>query len=339
MDIEILPPERPGLPARRDPNDLHADFEPLAPTEQPALVYLANLAPGRSRDTMAASLQILATMLDRPDPAHTPWHRLRFQHTTMLRSELVARYSAATANRILSALRGVLLAAWRLEQIKEADYAKAIDLKRVRGQTLEASAGRALSEDELAGLLHAALADASFIGTRDAAILAVLIFGGLRRAELCGLTMADYDAEALELVVRKGKGNKAREVPLPDDVQPLLADWLTTRGPAPGPLFTRILKGGHITLEQLTGQAIYYIARERAKQAGISEHFTPHDFRRTFAGDLFEGGADASSIQKIMGHSNANTTNGYDRRGKKARKAAIAKRGFKFERRTLPLDD
>jgi len=59
----------------------------------------------------------------------------------------------------------------------------------------------------------------------------------------------------------------------------------------------------------------------RAKQANVKA-FSPHDLRRTFAGDMLDAGADISTVQKIMGHSSANTTASYDRRDKRTKKAA-----------------
>jgi site-specific recombinase XerD len=48
-------------------------------------------------------------------------------------------------------------------------------------------------------------------GVRDAAMLALLYVGGLRRTELAGLRLSDYDPETRTLRLR-GKGNKERQV-------------------------------------------------------------------------------------------------------------------------------
>jgi len=72
----------------------------------------------------------------------------------------------------------------------------------------------------------------------------------------------------------------------------------------------------------MSPQAIYNILYRRLAHAGVKS-FTPHDLRRTFAGDLLDTGADLSTVQKLMGHSNANTTAGYDRRDAKAKRKAV----------------
>ena len=50
----------------------------------------------------------------RLEATELPWHRLGYQHTQALRAALADRYSPATVNRHLAALRGVLKEAWRL---------------------------------------------------------------------------------------------------------------------------------------------------------------------------------------------------------------------------------
>jgi len=70
-------------------------------------------------------------------------------------------------------------------------------------------------------------------------------------------------------------------VPLTGSATAALDDWLAIRGTAPGPLFVRLSKGGHVTDERLASHAIYKILRKRLAQAGV-EDLRPHDFRRTF---------------------------------------------------------
>ena len=97
-------------------------LEALPLDQRPAAVYVAGLAHG-SRRTMRAALDKIAGMLITGADALTiNWAALRFQHTAAIRSKLAEQYSAATANKMLSALRGVLKAAWRLGQMSSDDY-------------------------------------------------------------------------------------------------------------------------------------------------------------------------------------------------------------------------
>ena len=68
-----------------------------APDRNPALVYLASLAPA-SRRPQRQSLQVIADLVQ---PGTTfdafPWHQLRYQHTQAVRTQLAARHSATTA--------------------------------------------------------------------------------------------------------------------------------------------------------------------------------------------------------------------------------------------------
>jgi len=279
-----------------------------------------------------------------------PWEALRFEYTTILRARLTERYQPATANKHIAALRGVLKAAWQLELMSAEAYHKAASIKNVRGSTLPA--GRSLKDGELRALLLACQKDKTIKGCRDLALIALLFATGLRRQELTLLDVSDYDQDTHALRVR-GKGQKQRLVYVEaSGAYEALAAWLDIRGAAPGPLFARIRRGGHLVtstcaddasstyskegnehrpsttpqatgpaLSRLTTQGVYAIVLARAEQAELFQ-LAPHDFRRTFIGDLLDHGVDLSTAQKLVGHASPTTTARYDRRPEAIKKQA-----------------
>ena len=253
------------------------------------------------------------------DATTLPWAALRYQHTAAIRTALAERYAPATVNNYLSALRGVLKEAWRLGQLDAESYQRAIDLEPVRGETLPA--GREIAPTELQELFRIIEMDDGPLGARDAALLSLLYGGGLRRSEAVALDFADYDRDSGALSIRRGKGRKARIAYATDGARDALDAWLEVRGREPGPLLTVVRRGGHVALKRLTPQTVYDAMRRRADQAGL-KRLSPHDFRRTFIGDLLDRGADLSAVQQLAGHANPATTTRYDRRGERAKRRA-----------------
>ena len=70
--------------------------------QNPAAVYVATLSVG-SRHTMVQGLSVIAQMLGFEHEGQSPWQHLRFEHMAFIRSELMSRYSVASANKMLSA--------------------------------------------------------------------------------------------------------------------------------------------------------------------------------------------------------------------------------------------
>jgi integrase len=87
------------------------------------------------------------------------------------------------------------------------------------------------------------------------------------------------------------------------------------------------------TPDQLTGrqdrqwknfeEALRKMLDKRSDQAELSQPVTWHDFRRTFAGNLWDAKIDGVTIQKLMGHASQNQTAKYDRRPDTARRQAV----------------
>jgi site-specific recombinase XerD len=290
--------------------------------KHPAAVYLAGLSEA-SRRPMSSALAALAQMLiGLADPYRVAWPQLRFQHVRLLRTLLAERYAPATANRYLSALRGVLKAARKLRLMDGGACQDALDEARtIKGSRVPK--GRSLSAGELQALMNACAADQSVAGIRDAAIIGILYGCGLRRAELVALDIASFEASDGRLIIR-GKGNQERTVYVQSGARLALDDWLLVRGDEAGPLFCRIRRGGHLQRTRLAAQAVKHILTERGQQAGVAD-FSPHDLRRTLAGDLLDAGEDIVTVQKILGHADPATTARYDRRPEAAKRKAQGK--------------
>ena len=285
--------------------------------------YLGRLAPGSQRKVLE-SLNLLARWLGGGagglDAESCPWQLVRYPNSADLRSRLAATFAAATANRHLAALRGVLRECWRLQLMDADSYRRAVDVGSIRGETLPR--GRAVLAGELRTLFAHCASDRSVAGRRDAALLAILYGGGLRRAEASALDLEDWEPETGALRVRAGKGNKQRLAYLPAGGRAAVAAWLLVRGPDPGPLLAPLRRKGKAGVGcRLTPSGIADGLAARQREAGVAG-FSPHDLRRSFVSDLLDAGADISTVQRLAGHAQVTTTTRYDRRGEETKRQA-----------------
>jgi len=177
----------------------------------------------------------------------------------------------------------------------------------------------------------ACTADRTPAGVRDAAIFAVLYIGGIRRSELAGLDVADWTPAPPTLRIRHGKGDKERLVPLVGAAARALDDWLRVRGDRPGGLFLAITRHRTIVGTGMTSHAVYNVLAKRQREAGVAK-LSPHDFRRTFVGDLPDAGIDLATVQQLAGHASVATTARYDRRGEAVKRKAVEALHFPYRR-------
>jgi integrase len=294
--------------------------------------YLGSLSPNGAR-AMRERLRAVARLIGVAAPDGVPpeeafrdgWHQLTFTEVEFIRQRLLARGAApSTVNLTLAALKGIARYARKLGLISLEAERNLHDVVGAKGA--RPPAGRALASGELLALARACVDDEGPAGTRDLALLAVWRVAGVRRAELAALALGDYrPGEPPILVVRRGKGNKGREIPLNADAAHAVGRWLRLRGRRDGALFCRIDKWGNLDAQRrgLSPHALYKILLKRAEAAGIA-HTSPHDFRRTAIGDLLDAGHDLATAQQLAGHASPVTTARYDRRGGRAQARATA---------------
>jgi site-specific recombinase XerD len=297
-----------------------------------ALVYLSSLNTDKSRASMLSTLNAIAMLIGAIDCGAVAWQNMRFEHVQAIRSKLLEEYKPATVNKYLSAIRGVLKSAWQLGQMSAEDYTKAVSVAGVRSRAL--LQGREVGQGEIHSLMTVCCYDSRPAGARDAAVIALLYAGGLRRSEIVNLDMEHYERRedgtgSLEV---HGKGHAERLIWLDNGALDALEDWLKIRGEDNGVLFWRINKGGKMIAERMTSQAIYLMLKRRAADADVYD-FSPHDLRRTFIGDLLDAGADLATVSHMAGHANVQTTARYDRRGERVRQHASKLLQVPYQRR------
>ncbi len=149
-----------------------------------------------------------------------------------------------------------------------------------------------------------------FFALRDRLIVEVLYCTGIRRAELAGMKIGDWD-RSRALIRVTGKGDKTREVPVPDSLSVNLNIYLKqfreyyTDNP------------GNLIFLTDTGQPMYLsfvnkvVRKELGGVKGITGKKSPHMLRHSFATHLLNNGADLNSIKEVLGHSSLAATQVY----------------------------
>lgn len=248
----------------------------------------------------------------------------------------------ATINRGLASLRGYCQWATLSHLLTENP---ASDLEDVPTDPL---APRSLPTEAVDALLRVARAEKHpLLRMRNEALLALLIYAGLRVQEACDLQLRDLDLGGGTVTVRSGKAGKARRVPLHPDAQHLLHRYLDVRCPEGVPAIgsdqerERLLVGiamttkgqpmrvgitqrvAQRTMQQLGQSAAHQLRTEAKQEQDITrneflqnlarqlETVTPHMLRHSLARRMLERGAQLPEVQRMLGHSRLSTTGIY----------------------------
>lgn len=152
----------------------------------------------------------------------------------------------------------------------------------------------------------------TLLGIRDRTIMEVFYSTGIRKEELCNLTIYDADLVGRMLRVKKGKGKKDRVVPIGKHAVRFLREYISKTRPH----FTRKNRTNRHLFVDIYGkpiqkQAVGALIKKYAKTAGIKETIGPHVFRHCFAVQLIKNGADITAVQKMLGHVCLSTTQTY----------------------------
>jgi integrase/recombinase XerD len=188
----------------------------------------------------------------------------------------------------------------------------------------------ALGDAQARRLLEAPAPD-TLKGVRDRAILATLLYHGIRREELCQLRLRDIQSRQGVMHFRiKGKRDKIRFIPVHPMALRLIGEYLEAGKHGGGvshesldsPVFRPVTNNRTGTLDKhLDPGSIYRnIVMKYAKATGISGEaigICVHSMRATAATNALSNEADIAKVQEWLGHANVSTTRLYDRRKSK----------------------
>ncbi|WP_190816456.1 tyrosine-type recombinase/integrase [Saccharopolyspora pogona] len=234
------------------------------------------------------------------------------------------QYAVTTINRRLAAISGLFgFAAMRdpdmknpVPKGKEARWRVAGERSGMLAHTVRRPKNRsslrlreprrlptALSQSDAAELL------ASFHTWRDRAIAGLMLYCGLRSAEVLGLNIADVDIGGRWLQVL-GKGQRERRVPLDPDVGSVIQVYLLAERPESGSPRLFLVAKGPNRGQPLTAAGLRTIFRYHRGITGIVGGH-PHALRHTFGTALAEAGVDLAVMQALLGHAHVDTTARY----------------------------
>jgi integrase/recombinase XerD len=190
--------------------------------------------------------------------------------------------------------------------IRDAELLDSSPVANVRRPKVsEDSSTVGLTAAELDRLLTAAEAH----GARSAALVSLLVYNGLRIAEVLACDVEAFTHQRGHRVLRiMRKGGKASTEPLSPIVLRALEDYIGER--TTGPLFLNA-EG----TERLSYSIAYKLVRRLARRAGIAaaDKISPHSLRHSIATELLAAGVPLQDVQDAMGHADPRTTRAYDR--------------------------
>jgi len=236
-----------------------------------------------------------------------------------LTDPLARDYAARDFKRFLKVERGLRPASVNLALASLDSLYRCLGLGRpnVRREDLPQAAPRALDVEQQRRVLRAA----ERASARDRAIVMTMLFATVRLAELVALDVDDVRVSARKgvLVVRAGKGDAYREVPLNALARQVLDEWLEQRKTLAGEdehaLFVSA-RGG-----RLSARATDSAVRKLARDAGIEA--SAHVLRHTCLTGMVRGGHDLVVVAELAGHRRLETTRRYSLPNDADRQAAV----------------
>ncbi|WP_286945207.1 tyrosine-type recombinase/integrase [Acetobacterium sp. UBA5834] len=159
------------------------------------------------------------------------------------------------------------------------------------------------SDDEVEQLLFF-LEKKDLVSLRDRTILLTLLYTGLRVSEVVGLKIQDIDRLTMNLKV-VGKGGKYRELPIKPELAETIKSYLETER-KDSPFASSDYLFVTQRAKKMDTDTVNKLLNKHGKALGMILY--PHKFRHTFCTRLLKKGVDLTTVAKLAGHANIQTT-------------------------------
>lgn len=141
---------------------------------------------------------------------------------------------------------------------------------------------------------------------RDLALLALMLFDGLRSHEVLALQLEDLHRSEAQILVH-GKGNKERLLPLPPETLQILDGYLRLERPLTNSAHLFVSLKGRLRGRPMTPAGLRSLFRHHRLISHVPGA-NPHRFRHTFGSDMARAGVSLPALMLLMGHSEIDTT-------------------------------
>lgn len=183
--------------------------------------------------------------------------------------------------------------------LEEEDYILKSPMKRIHKIKTKKVVKTIISDEAIEKLRD------NCLESRDLAMIDLLYSTGMRVGELVNLNVDDIDLERRECVVY-GKGGKERRVYFDAKAKVHLKEYISSRTDTSAALFVT-LNAPH---KRLMISGVEIRMRELGRSVNL-DRIHPHKFRRTMATRAIDKGMPIEQVQKILGHSQIDTTMQY----------------------------
>ncbi len=234
----------------------------------------------------------------------------------------VLKRKPATVNKAIVTLKGFF------EWAAENGYIHMNPTRKIKLVDKQAAAPKWLERNEQNKLLRAVEQEGNlFKQARDKAIVLMMLAAGLRVEEVTNVELADVtvNSRSGSVVIRQGKRDKYREIPLNKDVREAIKEYLGQRQSHKNSdsQFLFVSERSH----KMTTRAIQHLIKEYGYRAKI-EGLTCHQLRHTFCHSLILAGEGIEKVAMLAGHKSIDTTRVYTIPGEKELQSAVEKISF-----------